>query len=109
MQNQSQSGSYDLIIVGAGTAGSIIAARLAEHGVRARDGEPLKIALLEAGPYLKGKLNPGHGVPSRRSRFTNVSHNLSGSWVWRWTEAANLVCGCTLIWGIIGYLAYEMV
>jgi len=108
MQNQSQSGSYDLIIVGAGTAGSIIAARLAEHGVRARDGEPLKIALLEAGPYLKGKLDPGHGVPSRRSRFTNVSHNESGRWVWPWPEAAKMVGGCTMHWGNNGYLPYEM-
>ena len=99
---------YDLIIVGAGTAGSIIAAHLAEDGVRARDGEPLRILMLEAGPYLKGKLRPGYGVPSRRGRFTNVSHNEVARWNWPWPEACKMVGGCTLHWGNNAYLPDEL-
>jgi succinate dehydrogenase/fumarate reductase flavoprotein subunit len=42
MQDQ----NYDLIIVGAGMAGCILAARIAENGINPRNGEPLRIALL---------------------------------------------------------------
>ena len=37
MQDQ----NYDLIIVGAGMAGCILAARIAENGINPRNGEPL--------------------------------------------------------------------
>ncbi len=99
---------YDVITVGAGTAGSIISAHLAEDGVRARDGEPLKIVMIEAGPYLKGKLRPGYGVPSRRARFTNVSNKDSAAWVWPWPGACKMVGGSTLHWGNNAYIPYEM-
>ncbi len=108
MQQQNDNDRYDLIIVGAGTAGSIIAAHVAERGVRARDGEPLKILMLEAGPYLKGALNPGYGAPARRAMFTNVSHNESGRWVWPWPEACKMVGGSTMHWGNNAYSPYEM-
>ncbi len=108
MPQRNQRKEYDLIIVGAGTAGSIIAAHLAEDGVRARDGEPLRILMLEAGPYLKGKLRPGYGVPSRRGRFTNVSHNEVARWVWPWPEAAKMVGGCTLHWGNNAYVPDDL-
>ena len=67
-----QNQRYDLIIVGAGMAGCILAARIAENGVNPRNGEPLKIALLDWGPYLKGTPRPGYGHPARRQAFTNV-------------------------------------
>ena len=67
-----QNQNYDLIIVGAGMAGCILAARIAENGVNPRNGEPLRIALLDWGPYLKGPPRPGHGHPARRQAFTNV-------------------------------------
>lgn len=108
MQDQHNNARYDLIIVGAGTSGSIIAAHVAERGVRARDGEPLSILMLEAGPYLRGSLNPGRGVPSRRSMFTNISHNESGRWVWPWPEACKMVGGSTMHWGNNAYSLYEM-
>ena len=68
----SQERHYDLIIVGAGMAGCILAARIAENGVNPQNGEPLKIALLDWGPYLKGTPRPGYGHPLRRQMFTHV-------------------------------------
>ena len=44
--------TYDLIIVGSGMAGFLLAARIAEKGVNPRNGEPLQVALVERGPYL---------------------------------------------------------
>jgi choline dehydrogenase len=106
MQNTRLDGQYDLIIVGAGTSGAIIASHVVDRGVRARDGEPLKIAMLEAGPNLTGKLRPGYGVPSRRRMFTNVSHNETGLWVWPWPEACKMVGGCSMHWGNNLYTLY---
>ena len=63
---------YDVIIVGAGMGGGILAARLAQHGVNARNGEKLRIALMDMGPYYKGDPRPGYGIPERRALFANV-------------------------------------
>ena len=49
---------YDLIVVGTGTAGLILASRIAQHGVNPKSGEPLRIASIEAGPYWKGPQRP---------------------------------------------------
>jgi len=58
--------SYDLIIVGTGTAGTILAARIAQYGVHPGSGEPLRIASIEAGPYWKGSPRPSNGQAVRR-------------------------------------------
>ena len=108
MQAKTLREQYDLIIVGAGTSGCIIAAHVAERGVRARDGEPLRIALIEAGPHLEGSLNPGYGAVSRRAMFTNISNDESGRWVWPWPEAAKMVGGCSMHWGNNAYAPYDM-
>ncbi len=65
--------NYDLIIVGSGMAGFLLAARIAEKGVNPRNGEPLHVALVERGPYLPGTPRPGYGVPERRRLFTNIT------------------------------------
>ena len=64
---------YDLAVVGAGTGGCIVAARIAQNGVHPTTGEPLKIALLDLGPYFEGAPSPGYGDPERRQMFTNVT------------------------------------
>jgi len=63
---------YDVVVVGAGFGGSILAARIAERGVNPRNGEKLRIALMDMGPYLKGDPHPGYGIPLRRGAFANV-------------------------------------
>jgi choline dehydrogenase-like flavoprotein len=54
--------------------GCIVATRLAENGVHPETGEPLRIAILERGPYFKGDQDPrpGYGIPPRRGLFTNI-------------------------------------
>ena len=64
--------SYDVAIVGAGFSGPMLAANIAEKGVHPKTGDRLKVALVEAGPYLKGTPRPGYGHPVRRQRFTNL-------------------------------------
>lgn len=68
--------SYDVIVVGAGFSGPIVASKIAKEGVNPRTGEPLKIALIEAGPYYKGKPQPGYGIPSRRQMFTQINQDM---------------------------------
>ena len=62
---------YDVIIAGGGHAGCMLAARIAEKGVNPRNGERLKVAMVEWGPYLKGDPAPGYGHPLRRLLFVN--------------------------------------
>ncbi len=56
---------YDLAIVGAGFSGPILAAKIAERGVKPGSGNPLAIALIDAGPYYKGAARPGYGSALR--------------------------------------------
>lgn len=63
--------TYDVIIVGAGMAGGILAARIAERGINPRTGDRLKVALMDMGPYFKGDPKPGYGIPSRRQIYVN--------------------------------------
>ena len=99
---------YDVIIVGAGMAGCILAAKLIKRGINPRTGEPLRIALIEAGPYLGGPARPGYGIPLRRQIFTNIrsedSHKLP--LVWPWGDG-RLVGGSTFHWQAIVGLPTE--
>lgn len=63
---------YDVIIVGAGMAGGILAARIAERGVNPKTGDRLRIALMDMGPYYKGDPKPGYGIPLRRQQYANL-------------------------------------
>jgi len=65
--------NYDVLIIGGGMAGCILATRIAEKGIHPRSGERLRVGLLERGPYFSGNPRPGHGIPLRRKMFTNIS------------------------------------
>ena len=43
-------GVLDVLVIGGGMGGCIVATRLAEHGVHPETGKPLRIAILERGP-----------------------------------------------------------
>jgi choline dehydrogenase-like flavoprotein len=64
---------YDVVVVGAGMSGIIVAAKIADQGVHPRTGGKLRVALMERGPYLKGEPRPGYGHPLRRKMFTNIT------------------------------------
>ncbi|HSE97636.1 MAG TPA: GMC family oxidoreductase N-terminal domain-containing protein, partial [Blastocatellia bacterium] len=64
--------NYDVVIVGGGTAGCILAAKLSENGIDPQTGARLKIAVIEAGAYLKGDPKPGYGIPLRRKMYANI-------------------------------------
>ena len=105
MQDQ----NYDLIIVGAGMAGCILAARIAENGINPRNGEPLRIALLDWGPYLKGEPKPGYGHPVRRRAFTNVVHEFreGGRYRTPWGKA-KIVGGSGLHFGAQAFHPFDV-
>ena len=81
---------YDLAIVGAGFSGPILAAKIAEKGVKPGSGEPLAIALIDAGPYYKGAARPGYGSARRRQMFTNLEGRQSRNRIERWAGLLNV-------------------
>ncbi len=68
--------NYDVVIVGGGTAGCILAAKLSEKGVDPETGKRPKIAMIEAGAYLRGAPKPGYGIPLRRQMLTNIPKDI---------------------------------
>ncbi len=97
---------YDVAIVGAGFSGPILAANIAEKGVNPSTGDQLKIALIEAGPYLKGTPRPGYGSPTRRHRFTNIG---GANPAFHWEDgSARLVGGSSLHWQASAFLPFPI-
>jgi choline dehydrogenase-like flavoprotein len=99
--------SYDVIIVGSGVGGSILAARIAEKGVNPKNGERLRVAMLEAGPYWKGEPRPGYGAPLRRQMITNFISDDSSDRLWPW-GMVKMVGGSTMHYGASVYLPYDV-
>lgn len=93
---------FDVIVVGAGTAGTILASRIAENGVNPGTGDRLNVALFEGGPYYLegGPLRPGIGDPVRRQMITNLrgDETIPAKWPY---DGYNVkaVGGCSLHWG----------
>ncbi len=83
---------YDLAIVGAGFSGPILAAKIAEKGVHPSTRDRLKVALIEAGPHLKGGPRPGYGVPLRRQSFSNLEDS-NPAYHWEGGGSARVVGG----------------
>jgi choline dehydrogenase-like flavoprotein len=101
-------GEYDLIVVGAGMAGIIAAARIAERGINPRTGDRLRVALIEAGPHvLKGKAKPGYGDPLNRKMIPQILWEEFGMLEeWPWAFGLKAVGGCSLHWGCHVHLPF---
>ena len=100
---------YDLIVVGAGMAGCILAARIAEHGVHPKTGDKLRIALIEAGPYTERKKNPGYGDPRWRKQVVQLQwEEFSHLPHWPWPYGLKAVGGCSLHWGAFAFLPFDI-
>ena len=104
---------YDAIVIGGGTAGCIVAGRLAERGINPKTGDRLRVAMIEGGDDWTIRdpgIKPGYGSPIRRRMVTNINDgngpdgNPPGP-TYRWPmldsggENFKLVGGCTLHYG----------
>jgi len=100
---------YDLIVVGAGMAGIIAAARIAEKGVNPKTGDRLRIALIEAGPHLfKGTFRPGYGDPLHRQLVPQVEwEEFRFVDSWPWPFGLKIVGGCSLHWGAHSHVPFD--
>lgn len=98
--------TYDVVIVGAGFSGPILAANIAEKGVQPGTGNRLRIALIEAGPHMEGLHRPGYGAPARRQRITNLV-GLDPAFHWE-DGGARVVGGSSLHWQASAFLPYPI-
>ncbi len=73
---------YDVVVVGGGSAGCIVAGRLAERGMNPKTGDRLRVAMIEAGPdwtIRDPAIRPGYGSELRRSMVPNISYDPLGT------------------------------
>jgi choline dehydrogenase-like flavoprotein len=66
---------YDVVVVGGGTAGCMIAGRLAERGINPKTGDRLRVAMIEGGDDWTIRdpgIRPGYGYPVRRRMITDI-------------------------------------
>ena len=110
---------YDVIVLGGGTAGCIIAGRLAERGINPKTGDRLRVALIEGGDDWTIRdpgIRPGYGYPTRRRMVTNINYEEIGPEgdepgpAYRWAYAGEnfkLVGGMSVHWGGNAYIPGE--
>jgi len=90
---------YDVVVAGAGAAGCILGARIAQHGKNPKSGSPLRVAMIEAGPYLgAGKNLPGYGQPDRRRKNSFLNYEMDSRYLWPY-GMVKAVGGSVMHWG----------
>lgn len=108
---------YDAVVVGGGTAGLIVAGRLAERGINPKTGDRLKIAVIEGGsdwPIRDPGLRPGYGYPIRRRTISNVISGddngpeaVGPDYRWPWEgENYKVLGGCSIHFGSNTFLQH---
>jgi choline dehydrogenase-like flavoprotein len=104
---------YDVIVLGGGTAGCIVAGRIAERGINPKTGDRLKVAMIEGGDDWTIRdpgIKPGYGSPIRRKYITNINDGTgpdgtapASQYTWPSPDSGGenfrLVGGCTLHYG----------
>ena len=101
---------YDVVVVGAGTAGCIVAGRLAERGINPKTGDRLRVAVIEGGDdwtIRDPSIRPGYGSPIRRQMITNINYEERGvegpvppDYHWPWDGSnVKVVGGCVMHYG----------
>ena len=108
---------YDAVVVGGGTAGCIVAGRLAERGINPKTGDRLKVAMIEGGSdwtIRDAGIRPGYGAPIRRQYIANVNYGErnpetpSPEYQWYFGgENFKLVGGCSTHYGGACYVHTE--
>src|SRR5262249_5256244 len=103
---------YDVIVLGGGTAGCIVAGRLAERGINPKTGDRLRIAMIEGGDdwtIRDTAYRPCYGAPIRRRMMTNIGNEEQGAegevpakkyqWPWEGPDHLRLVGGMSNHYG----------
>ena len=109
---------YDVIVLGGGTAGCIVAGRLAERGINPKTGDRLRVAMIEGGDDWTIRdpgIKPGYGYPIRRRMITDIPDGIGPdgagggpmgigpNYLWPYVggsgENFRLVGGCSLHYG----------
>ena len=108
---------FDAVVVGGGTAGCIVAGRLAERGINPKTGDRLRVAMIEGGDDWTIRdpgIRPGYGYPIRRQMLSNINYEEIGpetpgpDYRWPWSgENFKLVGGCSVHYGGNTYIPVD--
>ena len=99
---------YDVIVLGGGTSGCIVAGRIAERGINPKTGDRLRVAMIEGGKDWTVKdpgIRPGYGYPIRRQMITYVRDGggpeSNRDYFWPNDSGSNfkIVGGCSVHYG----------
>jgi GMC oxidoreductase/gluconate 2-dehydrogenase subunit 3-like protein len=102
---------YDVIVLGGGTAGCMIAGRLAERGINPKTGDRLRVAMIEGGDdwtIHDPGVRPGYGYPVRRRMITKIADGIGPDggggpdYVWPavgYDENFKILGGCSIHFG----------